>query len=433
MLAMGALVAGCGTAANNSTGNSSGNTTSSSQSGPVDYSNASGTIVWAAPPITGNLRQDLIAQFEKKYPKIKVTLQSQSSDTDTNKSSLTTTIGGGSATPDVYMGDVIWPAQFANSQLAMPLNGKLPSSFFNRFSSGLVQGATYKGNIYAVPFFADSGFLYYRKDLLKKANLPVPTSWAQVQSDSQTLQKDGLVQYGFVWQGDSYEGLTCDFMEYLTDAGGQVLNSQGKANIDTPQALKALKFMRGLITSGVSPSAVTTFQEPDSENVFIQGKAAFQRNWTYVWNDSQSAKNSKVVGKVGVTVLPTFGGGGGYSTVGGWDLYVNPHTKNLAADLAFLNWMTGTQAQTILATQYTELPTNASVASNPAVKKVSPVFNIVSQTHYVSRPVQNPDYAAISKAIYTNVNAALEGSVTPEAALKAAQSQISQALSGSGL
>ncbi len=433
VLMAGGLLAGCGTSSNTTAGG--GNSTGASgSSSPVNFSKASGTIIWAAPPITHTgLRADMIAAFEKKYPNIKVTLQNQASNTDTNKASLTTTIGGGSATPDVYMGDVIWPAQFAHAQLAMSLSSKLPSSFWNRFSKGLVQGATYKGNVYAAPFFADSGFLWYRKDLLKKAHLPVPTSWAQVASEAATLQKDGYVKYGYVWQGASYEGLTCDFMEYLTDAGGQVLNSKGQANIDTPQALKALTFMRGLITSGVTPSAVTTFQEPDSENVFLQGQAAFQRNWSYVWADSQNPQNSKIVGKVGVTVLPTFGGGPGYSTIGGWDLYVNPHTKNLPADLAFINWMTGTQAQTILATKYSEIPTNASVANNPKVKAVSPVFNIVSQTHYVARPSYTPNYAAVSKAIYTNVNAALAGSVTPAQALKQAQAQITSALSNGGL
>lgn len=435
VLTIGALVVGCGTAnntASNGTSNGTGGTSTSTNQ-PVDYSNASGTIVWAAPPITHTgLRKKLIASFEKAYPNIKVTLQDQNNNTDTNKASLTTAIEGGSATPDVYMGDVVWPAQMASNQLAMPLDTKLPSSFWNRFAGGLVKGATYKGHIYAAPFFVDSGFLFYRKDLLKKAGLPVPTTWEQVKSDSETLQKKGLVKYGFVWQGDSYEGGTCDFTEYLADAGGQVLNSSGKAAIDSPQANKALTFMRSLITSGVSPKATVTFQESQSMDVFNQGNAAFLRNWSYAWANSQT-KGTKVVGKVGVTTLPTFqssGGGAGYSTIGGWDLYVNPHTKNLKASLQFIDWMTGTAAQTILAKDYSELPTNATVQNDAAVKKVSPVFSIVSKTHFVSRPSSNPNYAAISKAIYQNVNQALSGGVSVSQALKNAQQQITSALGG---
>ncbi|QQE79674.1 ABC transporter substrate-binding protein [Alicyclobacillus sp. SO9] len=432
VLSLVGLLAGCGTTGGNKTNSSASANSTTSGSKTPDYAKATGTIVWAAPPITHTgVRKTLIKKFEAKYPNIKITLQNQSFNTDTDKASLTTQIEGGSSSPDVYMGDVVWPAQMAKNNMAVALDTKLPKSFWTRFASGLVKGATYKGHVYAAPFYVDSGFLYYRKDLLKKAGISSPPStWSQLKKDSEILQKKGLVKYGFVWQGASYEGLTCDFMEYLSDAGGKVLTN-GKPSVNSPQAQKALTFMKSLITSGVSPKPTDTFKESQSMNVFNQGNAAFLRNWTYAWSNSQTSKNSKVVGKVGVTVLPTFKGASKhYSTIGGWNLYVNPHSKNMLADLAFINWMTGTQAQTILATKFSELPTNATVENNPAVKKVSPVFNIVSKTTFVSRPSQNPSYAAISQAIYQNVNSALSGGTTVKAALKKVQSQIKNTLGG---
>ena len=51
--------------------------------------------------------------------------------------------------------------------------------------------------------------------------MSVPTTWEQLETDAKTLARNGSVKYGFVWEGDSYEGLTCNFMEYLTDAGGR--------------------------------------------------------------------------------------------------------------------------------------------------------------------------------------------------------------------
>ena len=59
-----------------------------------------------------DLRKVLIADFEKAYPNIKVNLQTAPTDTDTNRADLVTTISGGATTPDVFMGDVIWPGQF---------------------------------------------------------------------------------------------------------------------------------------------------------------------------------------------------------------------------------------------------------------------------------------------------------------------------------
>ena len=400
----------------------------------------SGSITWWASPITTTSpdpRAVLISAFEKKYPKIHVHLQSAPTNTDTNRASLITSISGGSATPDVFMGDVIWPAQFGAHGLAIPLSKYLPSSYWSSFAPGLVKGATYKGQTYGAPFFEDQGFLYYRKDLLAREHMSVPKTWQQLESEATTLKNKGLVKYGYVWQGDSYEGLTCDFMEYLGSAGGTVLNSGlTKSTVDSAAGTKALTFMRSLITSGASPKAVTTFQEPQAMSTFATGQAAFLRNWDYGWSYANTASSpSKVVGKVGVSPLPTFQGQPypGTSNIGGWNLYINPHSKHQAADLTFIKWMTSPAAQTILATKFSEIPTVQSVRSSPAVVKVNPVLATVPHTRLIPRPAQTPQYAKVSQAIYTNVNSVLAGSTSPSGGLSAASNSINSAVSASGL
>jgi multiple sugar transport system substrate-binding protein len=428
LVVAGLLLAACGSS--KSTSN-----TSSTKTHSISLAGASGTITWSASPIAQvGIRAALIKAFEKAYPKIKVKLISAPTNTDTNRAQLVTEISGGSSSPDVFMGDVIWPAEFGAHGLAVPLSNYLPSSYWSKFAPGLVQGATYDGKVYGSPMFEDEGFLYYRKDLLKKAGLPVPKTWEQLRSEAETLQKDHLVKYGFVWEGNSYEGLTCDFMEYLTSAGGKVVNSSyTKAEIDSPQALRALDFMRSLITSGVSPRAVTTFEEPQAMAVFDAGNAAFLRNWDYAWANSQTPSDSKVVGKVGVAPLPTFQGESypGYSNIGGWNLYINPHSKKLAADLTFIKWMSSTTAQDILGKTYSEIPTVESVrkalAEDPSA---APPIHVAAETRLVPRPAGTPAYPKVSSAIYTNVNAALSGSMSPKAALAAAAKQINTALSG---
>ncbi len=399
-------------------------------------STTSGTIVWSASPIAGagatDTRTVLIKAFEKAYPKIHVTLVSASTDTDTNRATLATTISGGSSTPDVFMGDVIWPAQFGAHQLAVPLSKYLPSSYFAKFAPGLIQGATYKGQVYGSPLFEDQGFLYYRKDLLAKYHMAVPTTWQQLESDAKTIQAKDHIKYGFVWEGDSYEGLTCDFMEYLTDAGGAVTNANySKATLDSPAAIKAATFMRSLITSGVTPSAVTTFQEPQAMDVFAAGQSVFLRNWDYAYSYATTPATSKLTAsQVGVAPLPTFAGQSypGYSNIGGWNMYINPHSKHIGLDLTFIKWLASPAAQDILAMKYSEIPTIESVRTSAAVIASNPVLAIVPKTRLVPRPAGTPNYPALSTAIYTNVNAILAGSVTPSAGLASAQSQANTAL-----
>jgi len=428
-------LAGCG---GSSGGSSSGGGGGATQS-PTG-SATSGKIVWSASPIAGSGATDtrtvLINAFEKKYPNIHVTLTSAPTNTDTNRATLATEISGGSATPDVFMGDVIWPAQFGAHQLAVPLSDYLPKSYWDQFASGLVQGASYKGKVYGSPLFEDQGFMYYRKDLLSKAGLQPPTTWEQLESEAKTLVSKGLVKYGFVWQGASYEGLTCNFMEYLTSAGGTATNSDyTKATLDSPAAVKAVTFMRSLITSGATPAAVSTFQEAQSQNIFATGNAAFVRNWDYAYSNATTPATGKLTAsQVGVEPMPAFAGQPtpGYSNIGGWNMYINPHSKNVAVDLTFIKWLASDQAQTILATKYSEIPTTNSVRNSDSVKALNPVLAIISKTKLVPRPAGTPNYPALSTAIYTNVNAALAGSQSPSAAMSAAQSQASTALSTSG-
>ena len=135
----------------------------------------------------GDTRTALISAFNKQYPNIHVNLVSAPTNTDTNRATLATEISGGSATPDVFMGDVIWPAQFGAHQLAVPLSQYLPASYWAQFAPGLVAGASYKGQVYGSPLFEDQGFMYYRKDLLAKEGMSPPTTWEQLESEAKTL------------------------------------------------------------------------------------------------------------------------------------------------------------------------------------------------------------------------------------------------------
>ena len=431
--AAGAVVlAGCSSSGTSST--SSGGATQSATG-----SATSGSIVWSASPIAGSGATDtrtvLINAFEKKYPNIHVTLVSAPTNTDTNRATLATQISGGSATPDVFMGDVIWPAQFAAHQLAVPLSDYLPTSYWAQFAPGLVAGASYKGKVYGSPLFEDQGFMYYRKDLLAKAGLQPPTTWEQVQSDAVKLKNAGLVKYGFVFQGASYEGLTCNFMEYLASAGGTATKSDyTTATLDSPAAVKAATFMRSLITSGATPAAVSTFQEAQSMSIFAAGDAGFLRNWDYAYSNATTPATGKLKpSQVGVEPMPAFAGQPtpGYSNIGGWNMYINPHSKNINLDLTFIKYLASPDAQTILATKYSEIPTTTVVRSSPQVKALNPVLAIISETKLVPRPAGTPNYPALSTAIYTNVNAVLAGSASPSAAMSAAQSQANTALSSS--
>jgi multiple sugar transport system substrate-binding protein len=355
------------------------------------------TITWFASSMTNSRldpRQPLINAFEKAHPSIDVQLISVPTNTDELREQLEKTVvdPAGTSQPDVYLGDVIWPAAFGEQGLALPLEPHLPNTFWNRFAPGLIKAASYKGHIYAIPLYADQGILLYRKDLLGKAGLSAPPkTWEELAKASRVLRQKKLVDQGFVWQAEEYEGLTCAWMEFAPDTEIELPSDPQKVprlRIDSPTSRKALEFMRSLVTSGVSPKQVTSFREAQASRSFESGEAAFQRAWTSTQIDAVSENVALSGSEVGVAPLPVFAGsrGNGPSTVGGWSLYVNPRTKHLDEVLTFVNWMTEFPAQYILA-QYSLIPTVNAVRSDQIVRK-NPALSIAVQVRPVHRPAQ---------------------------------------------
>jgi multiple sugar transport system substrate-binding protein len=327
----------------------------------------------------------------------------------------------------VYEGDVIWPQYFATHNLALPLTDKeIPKSFWSSFGTAnglgggarMVEAMMYQGQHYAIPEFIDEGFLYYRKDLLARAGLKPPRTWEDLASDAQVLRRDDL-PYKFVWQGDNYEGLTCDWYEFMADAFGGLPPGVGgpadtpaslAAALDSRQALKALDYLRSLILEGISPPNVDTFQETDADSAFDSGQAAFLRGWDSSYANATSSASSLTASQVGVELPPTFAGnpGHGWSTLGGWGLFINPYSKNRQAALTFAKWLAGPQAQRILATEFSQIPADESIRDDPQVQARNPVLRAAAGAWVLARPASTRGYLmTITKVISSNIHAAL--------------------------
>ncbi len=403
---------------------------------PRDVGPAKGSITWYAINFgPEGLPQKLIDAFEKKHPDISVEYQAAPNNTDTMRATLTTEITGGSGSIDVFNGDVIWPAQFADSNLAMPLDEHLPDDFWDRYTKQRSDVTEHDGAHVAAPLYSDSGFLYYRKDLLEKHDIDVPGTWEELRDAAARLQDGGEVRYGYVAQWANYEGLTVNWTEMSAAGGGRSVSRDGRRpEIDSPENKRVLDFMRGMLTDGVAPSANTSFQEPQSLQTFTEGDAAFHRNWSHGLAEADNPATSSVVGKVGVAPLPTFEGedGPAPSALGGWNLMINPHSEAVGAGLKFIEWMTGPEAQRMLA-ENGVLPTATEVLNDEKLQKANPVLAIAADTPLVARPADTPRYPQVSNGIFTNVNAALAGSTTPVTALRSASDDIRRALEDNAL
>lgn len=371
-------------------------------------------IFWNGPDTTGTV-PTLISNFNKmESGKIKVVLQTQSADTGTYFKTLERGLQAGSTTPDVFAGDVIWPAQLAGLNVLLPVDKYFSKSQQSKYIPGTIQDVQYKGHTYGAPWFTDFGLIYYRKDLLAKYKLPVPQTWQTLQTEARLLVTKKAIKEGFVFQGAQYEGLVCDALEYVWGAGGQIYGPNAAKT--AAQAAAGLQVMRNMVTSGASPTAVTTYQESQTANDFTDGLAAFARNWPYMWSLAQ-AKGSKVAGKVGVTNLMHNPGQTAYSTLGGWWLGINKKTAHPDQAWQFINYLIGMQQQEYYAIHGGHAV--AMVAANKAdsvVKVNSWLPSVTAHLNIRPRPT-SPVYNDISLTMQKDFEGVLDGSMQPSKAV----------------
>ena len=365
----------------------------------------------------------LVARFSKDTG-IKVKLVPHPSASDAAYQQLARNFGSKSSSIDVMMLDVVWPGAFAPYLVNLkPKLGKAARAH----AQGIIQNDTIGGKLVAMPWFGDFGILYFRKDLLKKYGYKSPpTTWAQLFAIAKKVQdaeqKAGNKNfYGFVYQGNSYEGLTCDALEWIASAGGGHYIDGGKVTIDNKNAAQILDAMRQQV-GRITPRGVTSFDEEGARNVFAAGDAMFMRNWPYAYSANLT---TPVKGKYGVTVLPHGAKGKSVGTVGGWQLGVSKFSKHKAAAIELVRYLTSPGVQKFDAIFNSNVPTIPAVARIKAVVKTNPYLTpAIANVARVTRPAKylKANYNAGSKAIYQGINEILNGksanSVLPSIAAK---------------
>ncbi|MFP4323511.1 MAG: extracellular solute-binding protein, partial [Anaerolineales bacterium] len=189
---------------------------------------------------------------------------------------------------DLYQIDVIWPAILAEHMVDMSqyASDDLIDSYFDP----IVENNTVDGELVALPWFTDAGLLYYRTDLLEEYGLEVPQTWDELEAAAETIQAGVREEtgnedfWGFVWQGNSYEGLTCDAIEWQASSSGTtIVSPDGRIQVTDEAWIETLEQAAGWVGT-ISPSGVTSYQEEDARNQWQQGNAAFMRNWPYAFS-----------------------------------------------------------------------------------------------------------------------------------------------------
>jgi multiple sugar transport system substrate-binding protein len=387
---------------------------------PATMENAKGEITYCAGKDTSGDLKEGVANFNKQFSGdgVTVKLQEFPESADEQRNQFIQRQRAKSGECDGFEADVVWTAEFASQKWLLDMS-EYAGTRKAEFIPSTLSSVQYDGKTWGVPRVTDSGFLYYRTDVLDKA----PATWQEAYAMAKDSNPDGLV-----YQGSAYEGLTVNFLELAFAAGGKVLSDDGKkSEFNSPENTKALQFMVDGIKNGSVPKAVTTYTEEPARRAFEAGRAAIMRNWPYAYALDQKA--AEIKGKFEVIPFPGWEGGGKAGILGGHNMVISAFSENPGATLKFIDYMTSAEVMKRNAVEYSKSPVLGETYEDAEVQKAIPFSNELKAAveQAKSRPV-SPVYSLISQAIYKNVNAALSGGAAPADAIKQADSEITKAL-----
>jgi multiple sugar transport system substrate-binding protein len=168
-----------------------------------------GELVFIASPDDTGTASKLVDRFnESNQGGLRVVYREGAADTGQRFDQLRTEMQAGGENIDVILGDVIWTAQLAASGWIADLSDRFTEDTRADFLPGSVEAITFEGKTFGVPWFTDTGLLYYRKDLLEKSGFDgPPKSWDELKKMALRVKEDSGTKYGFVFQGANYEGV----------------------------------------------------------------------------------------------------------------------------------------------------------------------------------------------------------------------------------
>lgn len=315
------------------------------------------------------------------------------------------------------------------------------------------KGLTVDGKLYAVPFYTESSFTLYRKDLFDAAGLKMPDNptYDQIKDFAAKLTDKSKQQYGICLRGKPGWGENMAFLGTMINTyGGRWFDMDWKPQLTSEPWKKAISDYVALMTSYGPPGAAANgFNE--NQTLFSSGRCA-------MWIDATSAagrvydpKQSQVADKTAFTRAPVEATPNGSSWSWSWNLAIPNSTKKLETAKSFVKWATSKNyVKTVGESEgWVAVPpgTRKSTYELPEYKKAAPFADTVLKAIMSADPskptkdpvpytgvqfVAIPEFQSIGTIVGQQIAAALSGQQTVDAALEGAQKQVERDMTRAG-
>lgn len=288
--------------------------------------------------------------FEEENPGSTLTIEQQEWDGLVEK--LTTALSSESETPDVVeIGNTQAPT-FTSAGAFAPLTDELDDLGGDDLLPGFVDGATIDGETYAVPYYAGSKYIFYRKDLFEKAGLEVPASLDEFVQAAVTLKEANPKPAnfsGFWFPGQDWRNGAA----FVWAAGGDLAVEDGgewTGALSSPESVAGLQTAQDLFMS--ASGAPKDGNEADPWTPFCAGEVGMMSTPGWVKGlieDPEAGCPDGHAKEIGVFAMPGPDGQPAPVLLGGSDLAVAAKSANQELAQEAIALMLSEDYQTLMA------------------------------------------------------------------------------------
>ncbi|GAB2681274.1 sugar ABC transporter substrate-binding protein [Thalassiella azotivora] len=305
--------------------------------------------LWINGPDTPQEARDwLKATFEEQNPGSTLTIEEQQWEGLVER--LTTALSSESDTPDVVeVGNTQAPT-FTTVGAFTDLTEHLDDLGGDDLLEGFVEGATVDGSTYAVPYYAGSKYVFYRKDLFQQAGVAVPTTLDEFVDAAVTLKQSSTdpAFSGFWFPGQDWR----NGASFVWASGGQLAvqeDGEWQGALSTPESQEGLQVAQRLFLE--ASGAPKDGNETDAQVPFCAGQAAMVSapGWLRGVLEDPESGCPELMDQVGVFALPGQDGEPAPVLLGGSDIAVSAASPNQELAIELVELMTSEEYQTMMA------------------------------------------------------------------------------------
>jgi len=317
----------------------------------------------------------------------------------------------------------------------------------------LRQGLSYQGKLYAAPFYGESSFTYYRKDLFERAGLSMPDqpSYEQIRQFARRLHDPEHSVYGICLRGEPGWGQNVAYLSTLTHTfGGRWFDMDWRPQLTSPAWQEAVSFYVDLLRSSGAPGATTTGHN-EARALFANGNCAMWVDSTAAAGHILNPSQSRVAQTTGFARAPIARVSNGSAWIWSWALAIPKSTPKTAMAKEFVKWATSREYVSLVGERYGWVlappGTRKSTYANAAYQQAAPFARLVREailTADFTKPsslpvpyvgiqyVMIPEFQAIGAVVGQEISAALTGGATVEQALALAQQDAERTMKRGG-